>query len=104
MPFLKNNFLLLNANAGLAFNYIIGAQKDAYGETSDLTKYDEGQSAVESSEIALIIGPSVGLNFEKFIILVDVKYELGLTTIFKNDDSWDVGKKRVLSFMAGISF
>ena len=104
VPFLQKNFLLLNVNAGLAFNYLLGAQKEAYDETYDLTKYDDGQSAVENYEMALILGPGLGFDLEKFIILIDVRYEIGLTSIFKNDDSWDVGKNRVLSFMGGISF
>jgi len=104
IPFLKNNLMLLNINAGLALNYILGAQKEANDETYDLTKYDDGKSAVENYEMALIIGPGIGVNLEKIIILIDIRYEIGLTTIFKNDNSWDVGKNRVLSFTAGISF
>ena len=78
--------------------------KEAYGDSYDLYKYDDGSSEVENTEMVLIISPGVGFDFGKFALMFEMRYELGLTEVFKNEESWEAGKNRVITFMAGISF
>jgi len=102
-PITNGNFIL-SLNAGPGINYLFSAFKEAYGDSYDLYKYDDGSSEVENTEMVLIFSPGAGFDFGKFAVLLEARYELGLTEIFKNEESWEAGKSRVLTFMAGISF
>jgi hypothetical protein len=95
---------IFNVKAGPSLNFLLSANKEAYGEVFDLTTYDEGGSAIKGNELALVFSPGIGIRLGKSDIVLEAVYELGLTTIFKDETNWEVGKNRVLSFRAGISF
>jgi TolB-like protein len=96
--------VFFKVQAGPAMNFILTATKDYYGEILDLFKYDEGSSAVYSDEFALLLGAGIGIQVGKMRVLIEPVYEIGLDAVFKDDESWEVGKNRTWSFMVGLEF
>jgi TolB-like protein len=98
------NPLFFKVQAGPAVNFILTANKDYYGEILDLFKYDDGSSAVNDNEMALVFGPGIGVDIGNMQVFIEAVYEIGLTAVFKDDEMWEVGKNRTWSFMVGLEF
>lgn len=98
-----NKNIIFNFNAGPSYNIILNATKKAYGETFDLKNYDDA-SVVKNSEFSFIFGPGIGVLFNTIIVSIEGRYELGLTEIFKDESSWEVGKSKVIWGILGITF
>jgi len=96
--------VFFKVQAGPALNFILTANKDYYGEILDLFKYDDGSSAVRENEFTLILGPGIGIQSGNMQIFIEAQYELGLEAVFKNDESWEVGKNRTWTFMIGLMY
>ncbi|MEJ2544438.1 MAG: outer membrane beta-barrel protein [Calditrichaceae bacterium] len=100
---LKNSNIILNFNAGPSYNHILNATKKSYGETLDLKNYDDA-SVVKSSEFTFVFGPGLQIPLGAISISIEGRYELGLTEIFKDESSWEVGKSKVIWGVLGITF
>jgi len=93
---LKNIILILEA--GPAYNSILSAQEEYEGYTSDNKSY------VNDSHFSLILGFGLGIRFGEIIGSLGIRYESGLSTIFKDDVLYEVGKTRAFFITAGVSF
>ena len=49
------------------------------------------------------MGVGVGIRFGKIIATLETRYESGMSTIYKNDVEWKVGKKQAFFIIAGIA-
>ena len=98
-----NKSITLSFSAGPSYNLILNATKKAYDETLDLKNYDDA-SVVKSSEFSFIFGPGLGIPFGSVLVSIEGRYELGLTEIFKDESTWEVGKAKVVWGVLGITF
>jgi TolB-like protein len=89
---------ILSLNAGMAFNSVLAAQEEYEGYVSDV------KSEVRDNTLSLNFGIGLGIRLGKIIITIEPRYERGLSTIFKDDLSWEVGKRQAFSFIACVSF
>lgn len=100
---------ILMFSAGPAFNFILDATKDvtddSTGETYtyDLKNYD-GNDQIRSSETTIVLMPGIGYALGAAMISLEFRYEIALVNLFRNEYDWGVGKTRVVSFMAAVSF
>ena len=93
---------VINFEAGPSASYILKGTKKAFGETIDLFNYDNG-SAIKTTEFSIVFGASFGFYIDKTVLSLKARYELGLTDIFKNEESWEAGKSRVLYIILGVA-
>jgi hypothetical protein len=92
---MKNISVILEA--GPAYNSILSAQEEYEGYTSDNKSY------VNDSHFSVILGAGLGIRFGKIIGSLGIRYERGLSTIFKDDILYEVGKNQAFFIIAGIS-
>lgn len=83
--------------AGPALNSILSAKEEYEGYTS------EDKSEVNDNSFSIILGIGLGIKLGKAITTIEARYERGLSTIFKDDVSWEVGKSQAFYIIAGIS-
>ncbi len=93
---IKEFFLSLNGGATL--NSVLGAKEEYDGDVADI------KSEIRDNTVSIIFGIGLGIRLGKITITVEPRLERGLSTIFKDDESWEVGKSQVLYIIAGISF
>ena len=92
---IKDFFLILNA--GPAINSVLSAKEDYDGDVWDI------KSLVENKGFSILLGIGLGIRFGKIIVTIETRYESGLSTIFKDDIEWEVGKNQAFSLLAGIA-
>ena len=92
---IKDFFLFLNA--GPALYSVLGAEGKYEGDVYEL------KSMVENNGFSILLGLGLGIRVGKIIITIETRYESGLSTIFKDDLEWEVGKNQAFSLMAGIA-
>ncbi len=90
--------IILNLEAGPAYNSILSAQEEYEGYTSD------NKSDVNDTYFSIILGVGLGLRFGEIIGSLGIRYERGLSTIFKDDQLYEVGKTQAFFIIAGLSF
>ncbi len=92
-----DDFILI-LEAGPALNSILSAKQEYEGYISD------NKSEVKDNSFSIILGVGLGIRLGKIITTLEARYERGLSTIFKDDLEWEVGKSQAFYIIAGISF
>jgi hypothetical protein len=91
-----DDFILI-LEAGPALNSILSAKEEYEGYTSDI------KSEVNDNSFSIVLGIGLGIRLGKIMTTLGIRYERGLSTIFKDDVSWEVGKSQAFYIIAGIS-
>jgi hypothetical protein len=89
--------------AGPAFDLLLSANYKYY--VDDVLEWDKNiKSFLNKTNISVVFGGGLEYKLDKLRLILDVRYDLGLTNIDGSDDPTDELKTRALLFMVGVGF
>jgi hypothetical protein len=89
--------------AGPALDYLLSAHYKYY--VDDVEEYDKNiESYFKKTNISVVFGGGVEYKMDKLMLVLDIRYDLGLVNIDSYNDPTDALKTRALMFMVGVGF
>lgn len=89
--------------AGPAIDILLSAHYKYYAD--GVFEWDKDiKSFLNKTNISVVFGGGLEYKMDKLMLILDVRYDLGLTNIDGSDDPADALKTRALMFMVGVGF
>lgn len=89
--------------AGPAIDLLLSAHYKYYA--NGVFEWDKNiKSFLNKTNISVVFGGGLEYKLDKLMLILDVRYDLGLTNIDGSDDPTDALKTRALMFMVGVGF
>lgn len=89
--------------AGPAVNVLVSSNKKL--TVDGVVEEDRSFDELKKTDFSLVFGGGVEILLDKIKLILDVRYDLGLSNILKAEfaDDWSI-KNKVLMFVAGVGF
>ena len=89
--------------AGPAMGVLLSAHYKYF--VDDVEEYDEDIKAyLKKTNFSIVFGAGVEYKMDKYMLILDIRYDLGLANIDGSNDPTDTLKTRALMFMVGVGF
>jgi len=96
-------FLLAAFAAGPAVSILLSAHYKLF--IDDVEQYDKSSTEyLKKTRFSVFFGGGLEYQMDKLKLLLDIRYDLGLTNIDAENDPTDQLKTRAFMFMVGVGF